>query len=98
MLQICNIICACADHYHSHEIIVQIYNNISDMFKLNIININFEAGQNRFKTTVHILYSTGIGCTHILNFPLVSEMTEMQCHQKINEEKSDELIGSEGGS
>jgi len=41
--------------------------------------------------TVHILYSTDIGCTHILNFPLlVSEMTEMQCHQKINEEKPDE--------
>jgi len=54
MLQICNIICACDDHYHRHEIIVQIYNNISDMFKLqfikyymfvilSIININLEA-------------------------------------------------------
>jgi len=42
MLQICNIIGACDDHYHRHEII-EIYNNISDMFKLSIININLEA-------------------------------------------------------
>jgi len=37
MLRICNIIYVRDDYYHLHEIIVQIYNNIADMFKLQFI-------------------------------------------------------------